>query len=96
MCGALQDILTGSSFEIDPRVVPNVYLTVSLLQYLSTPGYLVGDANDAASRTTTRIARLQGLFVAALAKVISAGVNNDGTLWKGLALSRCMPAEERC
>jgi hypothetical protein len=39
---------------------------------------LVGDANNTASRAGTGIASLQGLLVAALAKIISAGVDDNG------------------
>ena len=39
---------------------------------------LLRNANDTASRTTTRIPRLLALLVAALAEVVSAGMHNNG------------------
>lgn len=41
---------------------------------------LVGNTNDAAGGTGTRIARLLGLVVAALAEVVGAGVGYDCAL----------------
>jgi hypothetical protein len=43
-------------------------------------GNLVGDTNDTASRAGTSVTSLLGLFVSALAEVVSAGVDNDGAL----------------
>jgi hypothetical protein len=42
--------------------------------------YLVGDTNDTASRAGTGVTGLLGLLVSALAKVVGAGVHNDGAL----------------
>jgi hypothetical protein len=39
---------------------------------------LVGNTNDTASRARTSVTSLLGLLVSALAKVVSAGVHNDG------------------
>ena len=39
---------------------------------------LLGDADDAAGRTTARIARRLALLVPALAQVVGAGVHDDG------------------
>lgn len=39
---------------------------------------LLGDTNDTASRTSASIASLLALLVLALAKVVSAGVDDDG------------------
>ena len=39
---------------------------------------LLGDANDATSRTTTGVTSLQGLFVATLAQIIRARVHHNG------------------
>ena len=41
---------------------------------------LLGDANDTASRSGTSVAGLEGLLVASLAEVISATVDDDGSL----------------
>ena len=42
--------------------------------------YLLGDADDTAGRSGTSVASLEGLLVSTLAKVVSAGVNDDGSL----------------
>jgi hypothetical protein len=42
--------------------------------------YLVGDTNDTASRAGTGVTGLLGLLVSALAKVVGAGVHNNGAL----------------
>ena len=46
--------------------------------------HLRRDTNDTASRTGTSVASLEGLLVAALAEIVSAGVDNDGTTNDGL------------
>jgi hypothetical protein len=46
---------------------------------------LLGDANNTASRTWASIASLKRLLVAALAKVISAGMDDDSALMYGSA-----------
>lgn len=40
--------------------------------------FLVGDTNDTASRTASSVTSLLGLLVATLAKVVSAGVDDNG------------------
>lgn len=49
---------------------------------------LVGDTNDTAGRAGTGVASLQRLLVAALSKVIGATVDDDSSLWTGLANRR--------
>ena len=44
--------------------------------------FLVGDTNDTASRTASSVTSLLGLLVATLAKVVSAGVDDNGALSK--------------
>lgn len=49
---------------------------------------LVGDTNDTAGRAGTGVASLQRLLVATLSKVIGATVDDDSSLWTGLANRR--------
>jgi hypothetical protein len=46
--------------------------------------HLRRDTNDTASGTGTGVASLEGLLVVALAEIVSAGVDNDGTTNDGL------------
>lgn len=59
---------------------------ICILPYCPRPSqslktYLVGDANDTASGAGTSVTSLLGLLVSALAKVISAGVDDNGALF---------------
>jgi len=45
-----------------------------------SPLPLLGDADDTASRAGAGVAGLQGLLIATLAEVISAGVDDNGAL----------------
>lgn len=46
--------------------------------------HLVGDTNDTASRTGTRVTSLLGLGVVALAEVVGSAVDDDGALREAL------------
>jgi len=48
---------------------------------LTTVRALLGDANDAASGTGAGVACLEGLLVTPLAKIVGAGMDNDGALF---------------
>lgn len=51
-----------------------------LLTILHLGAILLGNANDAASRASTSVASLLGFLVASLSEVISAGMDDNGTL----------------
>jgi hypothetical protein len=51
-------------------------------------GNLSGDADDAASGSQASVAGLKGVWVASLAKVVGAGVDDDGALSALALLSR--------
>jgi hypothetical protein len=63
------------------RVSIHGYSTAAVAATVEEYRILVGDPNDAASRTWTRIARLLGLVVAAFAKIVCAGVGYDCALF---------------
>lgn len=64
------------------KVTPSHHITSSYRHQLINPHHpslnLLGDANNAASRTTASVASLLALLVAALAEVVGAGVHDDG------------------
>lgn len=75
---------------IEVSLLPIHMLSQSLLYSCSVRfRHLVGNANDTASRTSTRVARLLGLLVSALAEVIGASVDDNGALCK--PVSKTMP-----
>jgi hypothetical protein len=71
-------------FSFSAKCFRNIGLSAQILE-LALPSLflfddLVGDPNNATSRARTRIARLLGLVVAALAQVVGAGVGYDRAL----------------
>ena len=57
--------------------------------------YLLGDADDTAGRAGTSVASLEGLLVSTLAKVVSAAVNDDGSLSTEVSHIRSPPVCKR-
>lgn len=62
------------------RIAGNLQPSLDRLNRLDVN--LVGNTDDTARRAGTSVASLQGLLVATLAKVISTGVDDDGSLYR--------------